>query len=170
MEDDGWAGGRIVLEAHSGHQVNEESIALLSELGMFVDYNPSQDKQTNKQKELISFSFKVLGCQVYRVRVDRKLNQNFQLGSKQNTNLRSSEGFNGKSSWTGCMQRGQYIWPGPNHILIHAKQYMCSQGRLTGLLGSPKQTGHIMTPNLYEELQEKNTERGQRTSGKVLIW
>lgn len=38
------------------------------------------------------------------------------------TNLISSEGTKGKSSLTGCMQRGQYICPGTNHILIQATQ------------------------------------------------
>lgn len=45
MDNDIRTGGRVVLEAHSGHQVNEESIALLPELSMLVDKNPTQNKR-----------------------------------------------------------------------------------------------------------------------------
>lgn len=45
MENNSRTGRRVVLEAHTGHQVNEESVALLSELSMLVERNPSQNKR-----------------------------------------------------------------------------------------------------------------------------
>lgn len=45
MENDIRTGGGVVLEAHTGHQVNEESIALLPEPSMLVDKNPTQNKR-----------------------------------------------------------------------------------------------------------------------------
>lgn len=42
MEDDIRTGRRVVLETHTCHQVNEEGIALLPELGMLVDKDPAQ--------------------------------------------------------------------------------------------------------------------------------
>lgn len=48
MENDIWRGGRVVLEAHSGHQVNEESVALLPELSMLVDQYPTQNKRQKR--------------------------------------------------------------------------------------------------------------------------
>lgn len=47
MENDIRTGGRVVLEAHSGHQVYEESIALLPEPSMLLDLNPTQNKRQN---------------------------------------------------------------------------------------------------------------------------
>ena len=44
MEDDGWTGRGVVLEAHGGNQVYEESIALLPELGMLIGLKPKQKK------------------------------------------------------------------------------------------------------------------------------
>lgn len=41
MEDDIRTGWRVVLETHTGHQVNEESIAPLPELGVLVDKDPA---------------------------------------------------------------------------------------------------------------------------------
>lgn len=40
MADDIRTGRRVVLETHSGHQVNEESVALLPEPGVLVDKTP----------------------------------------------------------------------------------------------------------------------------------
>lgn len=37
---------RVVLEAHCRHQVDEESIALLPELSMLIDENPTQKELT----------------------------------------------------------------------------------------------------------------------------
>lgn len=45
MENDIWTWGRVVLEAHAGHQVNEESIALLPEPSMLVYKNSTQNKK-----------------------------------------------------------------------------------------------------------------------------
>lgn len=45
MENDIRTRGGVVLEAHTGHQVNEESIALLPEPSMLVDKNPTQNKR-----------------------------------------------------------------------------------------------------------------------------
>lgn len=41
MADDIRRGRRVVLEAHAGHQVNEESVALLPEPGVLVDKTPA---------------------------------------------------------------------------------------------------------------------------------
>lgn len=42
MEDDIRTGWRVVLETHTGHQVNEEGVAPLPELGVLVDKDPAQ--------------------------------------------------------------------------------------------------------------------------------
>lgn len=42
MADDIGRGRRVVFETHTGHQVNEESVALLPEPGMLVDKNPAE--------------------------------------------------------------------------------------------------------------------------------
>lgn len=46
MNYDSWTWGRVVLKTHSRHQVDEESIALLPELSMLVDENPTQKGTT----------------------------------------------------------------------------------------------------------------------------
>lgn len=40
MENDGLTGRGVVLEAHGGHQVYEESIALLPEHCVSIELNP----------------------------------------------------------------------------------------------------------------------------------
>lgn len=52
MVDDIGTGWRVVLEAHAGHQVNEESVAPLPEPGVLVDQNPAE--ATLKQKSDLS--------------------------------------------------------------------------------------------------------------------
>lgn len=41
MADNIRTGWRVVLETHAGHQVNEESVALLPEPGVLVDETPA---------------------------------------------------------------------------------------------------------------------------------
>lgn len=45
MEDDVSAGRSVVLEAHGGHQINEESIASLSEQCILTDETPNDGKK-----------------------------------------------------------------------------------------------------------------------------
>lgn len=46
MEDDGFIGWRVVSEADSGNKVNEEGIALLSEVASLFDQGPKSQKHT----------------------------------------------------------------------------------------------------------------------------
>lgn len=45
MENNIGTGRRVVLEAHTGHQVNEEGIASLSELRVLTDREPASHKK-----------------------------------------------------------------------------------------------------------------------------
>lgn len=144
MKNDSWAGWRIILETHSRHQVYEESIALVPELGVLFDGNPTWKKIYKSHTDVLQhitthlIKNKVLKHNI--TKQQQKADQNFlycvgriewylcslHVGgwpySHIVTNLISSEGTKGKSSLTGCMQRGQYICPGTNHILIQATQ------------------------------------------------
>ena len=48
MEDDGFTGRTIVLEAHGGHQVYEESVALLPELSVLADESPGENEKKRR--------------------------------------------------------------------------------------------------------------------------
>lgn len=50
MEDDIRTGWRVVLETHTGHQVNEEGVALLPEPGVLVDKDTAQETLKQKSK------------------------------------------------------------------------------------------------------------------------
>lgn len=60
MVDDIRTGWRVVLETHSGHQLNEESVATLPELGVLVDKNPAG--AILKQTSDLSGTTTWLGC------------------------------------------------------------------------------------------------------------
>lgn len=112
MENDGWTRGRVVLEAHSGHQVNEESIALLPELSVLLDVNPTQNET--------HIDVNNFGLELNNDR--RNNNEKEWFNPHAATHLMVSEGTMRKSSSIGWMQSGQNIWPGTNHCLMQATQ------------------------------------------------
>ena len=87
MADDGPAGWRVISEADSGDQVNEEGVALLSELGIPFDQGPNRQKHDTQSPFNHTASTEIVNQATYPIYLGIWINIDRQCVSQSKIHL-----------------------------------------------------------------------------------